>query len=123
MGLPLVSASMPVSSSTALPGHRSRRCFRVVPTNSRLRQHQRQVGVAGIMTEIRQYRVHLAAMMSLVIEEVRHGQLPRPADFALRAADNPHEVLVQPSLLHDGGPSGNIGVGAHPFGISSAKSA
>ena len=33
------------------------------------------------MTEIRQYRVHLAAMMSLVIEEVRHGQLPRPADL------------------------------------------
>jgi hypothetical protein len=81
-----------------------------------LRQHQRQVGVAGIMTEIRQYRVHLAAMTRLVIEEVHHGQLPGTADFALRAADNPHKVLVQPSLFHDGGPSGEIGVSVHPFG-------
>src|SRR5215472_6168374 len=68
------------------------------------------------MTKIRQYRMHLAAMMSLVIEEVRHCQLLRPADFVLRAADNPHEVLVKPVLLHSGSPSGNIGIGAHSFG-------
>jgi hypothetical protein len=73
------------------------------------------------MTEIGQCCVYLAAMMGLMIEEVRHGQLPRPADFGLCAADNPHEILVEPGLPNAGSPSGNVAIGANSFGTEFGK--
>src|SRR5258708_2493928 len=66
-----------------------------VNSNRCLHRHERQIGIAGLATDLRQHAMHLAAMMGLVIEHVRDQQPLRLADFGLPRAGKPGEVAVE----------------------------
>src|SRR6185312_4556750 len=54
---------------------------------------QHQVGVAGLQAVRGQQCVRLAAVMGLMIEEMRDQEPERPTHLALRRAGEPYKVL------------------------------
>src|SRR4051812_18823623 len=55
--------------------------------------------------------MHLAAMMRLVVEEMRDEQTLRRADFAPGGAAEPYQIRVEPVLVDLRGPGRNTGIG------------
>src|SRR6185295_9907635 len=72
-------------------------------------RHQWQVGVARPAAGLREHAVYLAAMMGLVIEEMRHQGPDRVAHLPVGGEREPGEVAGKPSRLKLAGP-GDDGV-------------
>ena len=75
-----------------------------------------QIGVAGLLAAGGDQRVRLAAVMGLVIEEMRHQEAPRLAQLLLRRGTEPDLILGQPVIGDAPGPGRNprVGIGAQP---------
>src|SRR5579871_3689549 len=69
-----------------------------------------QVGVAGRLARGGDQRVRLAAVVSLVVEEVRDQEAARLADLLLQGTAEPHHVVGEPRLGHAGGPCHDLGI-------------
>src|SRR4051794_12004035 len=72
---------------------------------------QEQIGVAGLLPGGGDQRMRLSAMMRLMVEEMRDEQPFRRADFTLRRAAEPHQILIEPVLVDLRGPGRDVGVG------------
>jgi len=76
-----------------------------------LRNQQEQVGIAGLLASGRQHSVHLPAVMRLMIEEMRHQEAQRRANFAIGRTAEPGEILLESCIVDLRSPSRDIGIG------------
>jgi len=76
-----------------------------------LRQDEKQIGVAGLLSGSSQQRVRLAAVMCLVIEEMCDQEALRRGDFTVCGAAEPGQVRIEPFVVDVLGPARDIGIG------------
>src|SRR5262252_8670043 len=76
--------------------------------------YQKQIGVAGLLAGGGDHRVRLAAMMRLVIEEMRDQEAARQAQVLLRRLAEPGQVAGEPCVVDAFRPGRDPGIGLDP---------
>src|SRR6516162_3240003 len=76
-----------------------------------LRDQQEQIGVTGLLAGGGQHRVHLPAVMGLVIKEMGYQQPMRGVDLAVGGPAKPCHVLIEPRVVNLHSPARDVGVG------------
>jgi hypothetical protein len=79
-----------------------------------VRHHQKQVGVAGLLTGRGQQGVRLATVVGLVVEEMGDEQALRPLQLAVGGATKPCQVAGEPRFVDSRRPALDIGVTLRP---------
>src|SRR2546428_2312654 len=80
-------------------------------------RHERQVGVAGFASRLREHAMHLATMMRLMIEHVRDQQPSRLADFRFDGAGIIAELAGERGRVESIGPFDHDRVECRPLAL------
>jgi hypothetical protein len=78
---------------------------KVKRSRKHLRDNQKQIGVAGLLSGRGQQGVRLAAVMGLMVEKMGDEEPLRGTNLALSGAAEPHQILIQPDLIDLAGPA------------------